>query len=428
MSIQSEPQVGIVISQREWSRRLPQHCQDHGGLNVRARIIQEAQVLDTDYEVLVVDDRTSFLTARLVDRVHKAGRKVVGVFDPADGDAGHRRLEELRVDATVSGEADPDKFVRVIQSLTAHEAASSKAYLETDPDFEELRTEIAQRDGPISDDPFVEEELPLVHAPVVVVAGPAGGGGITEVTIAMAAALRRRGHSTVVIDCDDSNPALSQRLDLNLLPNIRTAADDFSQGRSHGDPERLAQLCEEGGFYVVAGLASPKDWSELDSLDVVWLVDALTRIGHSVVVNGGANIEDLSYLGPRAFRYGLTRAMLARADVVVAVCAESPTGLARLVEWWADAKPLANGTPRHVAVNKSTGGQYRRAEFEGEVARTVAPSSVTFLPEDPKVREAEWKGVLVSRGAFTKAVARLLESVAPAAPKRRFRRKKKAAS
>ncbi|MBT8247915.1 MAG: hypothetical protein KJN73_08855, partial [Acidimicrobiia bacterium] len=236
-------------------------------------------MLATEYDVLIVDDRTSFLSARLVDRVHKAGRKVLGVFDPADGEAGHRRLEELRVDATVSGDSDPDRFVRVVQGLTPQHGAG-RTYLETDPEFEELRAEIAERIPPVSDDSSTKDDRPG-RAPLIVVAGPAGGGGITEVTVAMAAALRRRGHSTVVIDADDSNPSLSQRLDLNLLPNIRTAVDDISQGRNHGDPESLAQLCEEGGFHVVTGLASPKDWSELDSLDVAWLVDSLTGAGHT---------------------------------------------------------------------------------------------------------------------------------------------------
>ncbi len=245
---------------------------------------------------------------------------------------------------------------------------------------------------------------PLRRGPVTVVGGPPGGCGATEVAIALTSYLGGSEGSTVLVDADDVAPSIAQRLQLDLHPNVRTAVDALQHrtGRllsTVTSPRRL-------GFGVLPGLPNRSDWSELRPGEVVDVVFELASVYRQVVVNVSSHIEDLSSQGgPR--RYGLARRLMAEADAVLGVGLPTPVGVARLLEWVADVRAVAEDVPIHLVVNRSPRSVFKRGELVEEIARTFASASVTFAAFDRKVEEAAWEGRLVAAGHFTKALTRL---------------------
>jgi MinD-like ATPase involved in chromosome partitioning or flagellar assembly len=245
---------------------------------------------------------------------------------------------------------------------------------------------------------------------VVVVTGASGGVGATEVAVGVALLLAARADEVVLVDADDVGPAIAQRLGLDVHPNLRTAIDLVHNGS--GDPSDSLIGIPSGGFAVVGGLASRRDWFELRPGDVSTTILELAGSRDSVVINVSSRLEDLPALGGPA-RYGVTRAMLALADVVILVAAPTPVGVARVLDWVAEAKPLIESTPLFVAFNAIRGGTFKAAEIESELRAVYQPGGVSFIPHDKHLMHATWQGVLPERGPFLRALQPLAASMAP---------------
>jgi hypothetical protein len=99
------------------------------------------------------------------------------------------------------------------------------------------------------------------------------------------------------------------------------------------------------------------------------------------------------------------------ADVLLAVCDASPHGVTRLLGWIVDARRLAAETPVLVAVNRAPSSRSRRAELYDEIRASLPLAGVTFVASDDRVGDAAWNGLPVARGAFTRGVDALGESV-----------------
>jgi hypothetical protein len=174
-------------------------------------------------------------------------------------------------------------------------------------------------------------------------------------------------------------------------------------------------------FDVIGGLANRRDWFELRPGDLSETILQLARVRDHVIVNISSRLEDLPAMGGPA-RYGVSRSMLALADVVILVANPTPIGVARVLDWIAEAKPLIEATPLHMAFNAYRGGRFKAAEIEGELGRVYLPGGIAFIPYDKSLIHATWQGVLPHHGPFVKAVGLLAASAVPsarAAPKRR---------
>jgi MinD-like ATPase involved in chromosome partitioning or flagellar assembly len=368
--------LALAASARDWSDRLHGFLVDHGGARVRTVIMGPGAVAGEDYDVLVIDDICSFLTPHLVDTARRAGRLVVGVFEAGDGADAKRRLLDCGVDDVIESAAPPDEFLRTIEGVCRWRS-----------------TDEIRRPPPAPTSP--------PGGRVVVVGGPPGGCGSTELTVALAAEW-----GAVAVDADDVAPSLAQRLDAPLHPNLRTAIDTI-QHRS-GLLEEAAQTC--WGLSIVGGLASGDDWFHLDPSEVITVVDELAAIHDCVVVNVSPGLERPE---GAAGRFGLARALVARADRVVGVGLPTPVGVTRLVRWLSEAHFLAPEARFHVVVNRVGRSSFRRSEVEREIGRHFPAVPVTFAPWDPRVEEASWSGRLVERGPFVRAVGRVAGTTRP---------------
>lgn len=379
------PEIAIVVSPRDWAESLHRFVADHGGARVRARVLDSREALDERYQVLVAEDLTSFLTPRLVTELHRSGRRLLGVFDPTEP-WGQERLRELGADDTVATTTDPEAILRAVTALCIGSVT-------------DLDAELAALNGSI---PAPPDEEPGDEAPLIVVGGPAGGPGATEIAIALASELATTG-ATVLVDADDVAPSMAQRLGLPLHPNLRTAIDIVQ----HVSGEIDEVLVDVGGTKVLPGLSASADAVDLRPAEVVDVLTELARRSSHVVANVGHRLEE------SAGRYGIARSVVAAADQVVAVAHPSPVGLARLLEWVADVRALTRA-PIHVAFNRVPRGRFKQAELEEELRRTYAPPTVVFVPQDRRVEEAAWAGELVRSRPFMRAVRELTSAVAMA--------------
>jgi MinD-like ATPase involved in chromosome partitioning or flagellar assembly len=378
---------------------------DHGGGRIVASVMAAEDALLDGYDVFVADDTTSFLGVRFVADLQRRGVSVVGVYDPAEAEgSGKQRLLDLRVDEVVEADASPSDFLRVLAraSLNSVEEADSR-----------LSALVADLAGPSPGrpHPFDASGQKAQRGQLVVVAGASGGVGATEVAIGIAAQVASRGENPVLVDADDIGPSVAQRLGLAVSPNLRTAIDVI-HARNGSLEEAL--LSSSSGFGVIGGLANRRDWYELRPGDVSEVMLGLARVRDHVIVNVSSRLEDLPAMGGPA-RYGVSRSMLALADVVVLVASPTPIGVARVLDWIAEAKPLIETSPLFVAFNAYRGGRFKTAEIQAELRRVYQPGAIMFIPFDRSLSHATWQGLLPDRGPFLKAVAVLAASAIPPA-------------
>jgi MinD-like ATPase involved in chromosome partitioning or flagellar assembly len=418
------PGIAIVRSSRPWARTLHRYVVDHGGAIVKTRPLEERQAIEDEYDVLIVDDISSFLTNHIIEEVHRRGRRVLGVYDtseyaPNQEISGKSRLERIGADGVIDANATPEEFVRIIGDLAP--APEERAVRNANVgllDIEEAHERGPGRNGQAQQGPTVGGEVkvppgrgqqPRRRGHVTTILGASGGSGATELAIELGHALGRRGEKTVVVDGDELAPSLAQRLNLALHPNIRTAVDVVEHGAG-----RLSECLTTvaTNLETLVGLPHPKDWIELRGSDMIAVIDELSRGRPQVIVNASPAIEDLAGFGG-ADRFAMTRAAVVSADLVIIVCPPSPMGVARLIDRVADLSLIAEGKPVHVVVNRVPKGNFKRNEIAREIQRNFAPAGIHFVAADPRVEKASWEGTLVPRGEFTKAVGTTIAAMVP---------------
>jgi MinD-like ATPase involved in chromosome partitioning or flagellar assembly len=360
-------------------------------------VVDRRVCLEEEFDVLIAEDVTSFLDARLVQELRRRGRQILGVYDPNEP-TGKERLLELGVDDVIEDGAPAEEFVRKIGRIlpsTPKLTSSSTPTVTLDADHElAAGADQTGLSGPA-------QPVHHLRGRVCAVGGPPGGCGASEVAVELARAGRRRGDTSLLVDADEVAPSLAQRLGLPPIPNIRTAIDALFHGA--GRLYEALLPVAGGGFELLAGLANPADWPHVRPLEVAEVVAELRSLREHVIVNVGAHAEDLPRLGG-ADRYGVTRELLGAADVVIGVGVATPVGVARLISWIAEVVVLAPGAPVHLVVNKVPASRFVRGEVESEILRNYAPASLHLLPVDAAVEKAAWRGELVGQGPFTRGV------------------------
>lgn len=386
MNEPSEPEIALVASPREWAQRLHQYVADHGGARVRATVLDPHDAIMEHYDVLVLDDTTSFLSTRLVHELHRRGRLILGVHD--DGDhRGEAELRDVGVDGVIERGATEERFLDAIRALVP------------------LRAQVSEEPAEAAEPTPPPEPL----APIVAVCGPPGGTGVTEVALALAAEIARRGEPVALVDGDASAPALIPRLALRPYPNLLAAVE--AAEREDGDVVASLHPLIGGSLRILPGTVRPGAWGDLRAAQLHALLDALARDHRHVLVDAGVQPwppQD----EPRA--PAAVRVLIERADVIIGVASPSPVGMLRLVSWYAAVRTANHTAPIHVILNRTPSDRFRRAESHAELTRALDPTSIRFFPYDSRVDAASWAGALVGQGPFWRAVQQFAKQVLPA--------------
>ena len=122
-----EPIIAIAGSQRAWASELLRFLSDFGGARLKGTVLTAREALEPGYEVLIIDDITSYLSPLLVERVQESGRKVVGVYDPEYSEQGRDRLQALGADAVIPADAGPEVILETVSILGPGRPSSDRA-------------------------------------------------------------------------------------------------------------------------------------------------------------------------------------------------------------------------------------------------------------------------------------------------------------
>jgi MinD-like ATPase involved in chromosome partitioning or flagellar assembly len=382
--LSTEPSIALVFSPDPWVEQLHRFLADHGGARVRQLVVDPAVLDDEEFDVLVTGDRWPSLTPALVGRMHARRVVVVGVFDPGEP-AGKDHLLAVGADAVIAADAPPAEIAVVVTERFAHRAAGARA----------------RPAGAGSGVDAADGVAPTMHAPIVVTGSP--GSGVTEVALALGVELAARG-STLLLDARLSGAGTSVRLGLPLAPNLRSAVDELLCG---GDPAGCVLTLARSGLHVLTGFPNAASAGQVSAREVLDVVAALRPgVGRLVVLADGE-----------------VREALADDAALVLVTAPTPLGVARAAGALGE---LAGALPqaRHVVVNRAPQERFRVAELRAELGALDGVASVHVVPDDPRVGDAAWDGVVVGDGPFARSVAALVGLLAGDAGSRRARRRR----
>lgn len=373
-----EPRVLVGASQLGWVTTLTQWVSEHGGAQLVGHALTPDDVHEADFDLLVLDGSSSLLSRRLVDRVQRDGAAVLVLVNSDRPEAESNRLRELGVSLSLPVSASPEQIFG-----RAAEVAAVRRFTD--------------HDEPTSSEPVSVDIEGDEHRLIVLL----GQDGVTEVTANLAAAFGRLGRLTLLVDFDTVNPSVAQRLGIPIVPNLLTASDHIRQGRF----DATSVVSHPAGFAVLPGLANPREWDELTSVEAGEMVSAFREEFSVTLAMVHPILEDLAPLSGLEGRFDVSRRLVELGDEVLVVAAGSPLGLVRALSSIADIQGITSA-PIHVVVNRMPKDQFLRAEWTRELTRTFTPVSLTFLPFDRGLPKAAWDGRLLDRGPFVREVRR----------------------
>ncbi len=339
--------VATVLSARDWEPALVAHARESAAVKVVVRAYQPSDIernLDA-IDVVVVGGETSWVTPSLTSTWRSLGVGVLGVVP--EGDAPAARLMDMGgVDEVVPDTIEVTALVQAIR--------------------------------------FIAPSGPRPEAPamgrVVVVTGPPGAPGVTEMATAYALGRTRRSE-TVLIDLDVANPSIAVRLGLPPRPDVIDVADAL---RLDGDiDEDLIHRFH--GLAVITGVHRPGMPEITREMRHGIFRAASMRWSDVIVDTGTSSSADTDPDG---------------VDEVILVVDGSPVGIVRaagLTERWLGPAPA-------VVVNRAP-SQGRRQVVEA-VRRWTGLDPVLVLPDRPAVRRSAISAHLPER-RFARQVATL---------------------
>jgi MinD-like ATPase involved in chromosome partitioning or flagellar assembly len=233
---------------------------------------------------------------------------------------------------------------------------------------------------------------------LIAVWGPGGAPGRSTIASLVAFELARGGRHSSLIDADVHAPSLALSLGIaDEGPGFAAACRQAGLGSL--DARELTRisvpLAHAGGIVdVLCGLNRTGRWPELAEDRVSAALEACRGWADAVVVDVSSSLERDEELmsdldGPR--RNGATSAALASADLVIAVCAADPVGVARFLRGYAELRATIGSTRVVVAVNKLRPGALgfdARGQIRRTLERFAGIDDVFFLPLDPRSTDA----------------------------------------
>jgi hypothetical protein len=160
---------------------------------------------------------------------------------------------------------------------------------------------------------------------------------------------------------------------------------------------------------VLAGIPATTAWVRPRAGTVVEVVERLASLAATTVVDLASPLEGSA--DERPGRFDTARAVLARADAVVAVGDATPVGVSRLVGVLAELTRVARTAPVVAVLNRLRPG----APSSHDLVRVVEDSAPVLacvgVRDDRRVTAAAWEGHVVPDGPFTRAVDGVVDAV-----------------
>jgi Flp pilus assembly CpaE family ATPase len=346
-------------------------------------------------EVAVVAADLRRLDTEAVTRLRASGVAIVGVHR-ADDALAVQRLKRIGIAALVADDAGTDAV------LTAARAAVTElaVWQRQAPGLSDPRmaippasaTDVEVRDGPVP------------RGRVVAVWGPTGAPGRTTVAAALAVESAGIGTPTLLIDADVYGGVVASAFGLlDESPGLAGACRMASNGRL--DLGSLTTLCWSLGddLRLLTGIARADRWPEVRPSAIPGVLDIAREMAPLTVVDCAFSIEadeEISFdtMAPR--RNGATLAVLAEADIVLAVGSCDPAGLERLIRGLAELAEAVPASSPRVVLNRCRSAVGSTDEAVAAVDRFAGAEVVATLPEDRAATDRAWRrGVSLAEAA-----------------------------
>ena len=346
--------------------------------------------------VAVISADLRRLDTEAVTRLHAAGVAVVGVHSGTDARAG-ARLERIGITALVADDAGIDVVLDVARTAVAEMSTRRDPV----PGLSDPRAALPP--------PGVVAEVEVLDEPprpgrVVAVWGPTGAPGRTTVATSIAVEAAQLGTPTLLVDADVYGGVVASAFGLldesaGLAGACRLAAN----GRL--DLGSLTALCWSLGddLRLLTGIARADRWPELRPSAIPGVLDVARQMAPLTVIDCGFALEadeEISFdtMAPR--RNGATLAVLAEADMVMAVGSCDPPGLERLIRALTELNEQLPRVGVQVVLNRSRPGVGTADEARAAVARFAGVEVLAVLPEDRAATDRAWRrGVSLAEAA-----------------------------
>jgi MinD-like ATPase involved in chromosome partitioning or flagellar assembly len=382
-----------AVTDARWEAALVQAFETTDlGVSLVRRCVDLADLLATaaagTAQAVLVSSDLRRLDRDALSRLAGCRVAVVALVPPGD-EAAERRLRQLGVRHLVPADAPPQLISQQVLEAVEH-AAEVPAPRPVPADPADALPDLP----PIDLD---ELALPSERAAgrVIAVWGPTGAPGRTIVATALAAELAEAGEQTLLVDGDVYGGAIAQALGLlDEAPGVAAAARLANNGTL--DVPALAGLARaiSPRLRVLTGITRAERWTELRPAAMESVLAVARAMSRHTVVDVGFCLEEdeeLSFDTTAPRRNGATLAVLADADVVVAVGSADPVSLQRLVRGLSRLAEAVPGVTPVVVVNR-----VRRTLLDGDPKREISaaleryagvvPSA--FVPFDLKAFDA----------------------------------------
>lgn len=256
---------------------------------------------------------------------------------------------------------------------------------------------------------------------IVAVWGPAGAPGRSTVAMGLADRLVAAGSTAMLIDADVYGGVLANAFGLLDESAGLAGACRLASGGRLG-PAELAGLCWQvrDRFTLLTGIARADRWPELRPSAIPLVLDTARAFADLVIVDCSSVVEtdeEITFdtLAPR--RNGATLAVLAAADIVIAVGAADPPGMERLARGYVDLTATVADVDPMIVFNRVRPTAASESELREASRRFCGSEPVAFLPEDRALVDLAWRrgvalSLVASKSPLIGAFDRLASAVA----------------
>ncbi|MBM9476998.1 chromosome partitioning protein [Nakamurella flavida] len=336
------------------------------------------------------------------DAIHRltvAGLAVVGVHPAAD-DRARTRLERIGISVVVPDEAGSTALVEAARSALNHLALDRDLDTDLGERGQALDRAVADTRAalpptlPIDPDPDSEPAEPPARGVVVAVWGPTGAPGRTTVAAGLAADRAAAGLPTLLVDADVYGGVLASAFGLlDESPGLAGACRMAANGRL--DVTALSQLSWTLGptLRLLTGLARADRWPEMRPSAIPAVLDVCRETAALTVVDVGFCLEadeEITFDTAAPRRNGATLALLAEADIVLAVGSADPPGMERLIRGLAELAEMVPEADPTVVLNRCRSAAASADEAVEALRRFTGRSVAAQLPEDRAATDRAW--------------------------------------
>ncbi len=357
------------------------------------------------------------LDTEAVQRLAASGVAIVGIY-PAGDDRVRDRLERIGVRAVLADDVDPPAVLAAVLTAVADLAKGPFQGLSPHQVIADPRSAIpAPGHFPDTGTPVVPPSEPAPNGRVMAVWGPVGAPGRSTVAANLAMEAAVMGVESLLVDADVYGGVLASAFGLlDESPGLAGACRQAANGQL--DLTGLSRLvwAVAPRLRLLTGISRADRWPEVRPSALTSLLALCRSTAALTVIDCGFCLEadeEITFdtVAPR--RNGATLAILARADVVLAVGSADPPGMERLIRGLAELSDIVPRAEPRVVLNRSRRSAAPAQDAAAALARFAGMRVTASLPEDRAAVDKAWQlGVPLADAAPASSLRKAIRSLA----------------